>query len=148
LKELNGMTENPLGIIILAAGEGKRMKSALPKVLHPIGGRAMLGHVLVTARALNPARTVVVTGIGRELVEGFLRANYPEAGIAVQQPQNGTGHAVQCARAQFSDFTGYILVLYGDCPLITAATTFPCSSNSSNMFFIKPDSNPFSCCKH
>ena len=116
------MAESKLGIIILAAGEGKRMKSALPKVLQPVGGKPMIGHVLETARALSPARVVVVTGAGRDRVEGYLHAHYGFAGIAVQAPQNGTGHAVMCAGAQFSDFTGDLLILYGDCPLVTAAT--------------------------
>ena len=116
------MAESKLGIVILAAGEGKRMKSALPKVLQPVGGKPMIGHVLETARALSPARVVVVTGAGRDRVEGYLRAHYGFAGIAVQAPQNGTGHAVMCASAQFSDFTGDLLILYGDCPLVTAAT--------------------------
>ena len=116
------MAESKLGIIILAAGEGKRMKSALPKVLQPVGGKPMIGHVLETARALSPARVVVVTGAGRDRVEEYLHAHYGFAGIAVQAPQNGTGHAVMCAGAQFSDFTGDLLILYGDCPLVTAAT--------------------------
>jgi len=116
------MAETNLGIIILAAGEGKRMKSACPKVLHPIGGKPMIGHVLETAKALGPARTVVVTGIGRDRVERYLHAHYPEAAIAVQEPQNGTGHAVMCAHEQFADFTGDILVLYGDCPLVSVKT--------------------------
>jgi len=116
------MANKNLGIIILAAGEGKRMKSALPKVLHGVGGKPMLGHVLETARALNPARVVVVAGVGRKLVEDYVHAHFGFAGVAVQQPQNGTGHAVQCAKAQFSDFKGDILVLFGDCPLVTAKT--------------------------
>jgi bifunctional UDP-N-acetylglucosamine pyrophosphorylase/glucosamine-1-phosphate N-acetyltransferase len=116
------MTERNLGILILAAGEGKRMKSALPKVLQPVGGKPMIGHVLETAKALNTARMVVVTGVGRDRVEKYLHANYGFAAIAVQEPQNGTGHAVMCAREQFGDFTGDILVLFGDCPLVTADT--------------------------
>ena len=116
------MAEANLGIIILAAGEGKRMKSALPKVLHPIGGKPMIGHVLAAARDLKSSRTVVVTGVGRDLVDSYLRTHYPEAGIAVQAEQHGTGHAVMCAKAQFADFSGDILILFGDNPLVTAET--------------------------
>ena len=103
------MAENNLGIIILAAGEGKRMKSALPKVLHRVSGRPMIGHVLQAARDLKSARTLVVTGAGRDQVDDYIHAHYPEAGIALQAEQHGTGHAVMSAREQFSDFSGDIL---------------------------------------
>lgn len=111
-----------LGIIILAAGEGTRMKSSLPKVLHGLAGKPMIGHVLDTTRDLKAGRVTVVTGAGRDKVEEYIHAHYPEAAVAVQNPQNGTGHAVQCAEKQFSDFDGVILILFGDCPMVTAPT--------------------------
>ncbi|MCD6044401.1 MAG: glmU, partial [Burkholderiales bacterium] len=84
-----------LQIVILAAGQGKRMRSGLPKVLHPLAGRPLLAHVLDTARTLKARRIVVVHGHGAEAV----RAAFPDAGIAwaLQSEQLGTGHAVQQA---------------------------------------------------
>lgn len=108
-----------LQIVILAAGQGKRMRSGLPKVLHPLAGRPLLAHVLDTARALKARRTVVVHGHGAEAV----RAAFPDAGIAwaLQSEQLGTGHAVQQAMPHL-DGKGEVLVLYGDVPLVREAT--------------------------
>ena len=96
------------------------MKSDLHKVLHPIAGRPMLLHLVASAAALNPAKTVVVTGAGREQVE----AAVAPLGIAtaLQAEQLGTGHAVAQARAALAGFEGDVLILYGDVPLVTAAT--------------------------
>ena len=94
------------------------MKSPLPKVLHPVAGRTMLGHVLSTARALSPARLVVVT---RPDAEEIGKAAAP-ADIALQHEQRGTGHAVLAAADALKDFTGDVLVLYADTPLLTVET--------------------------
>ena len=109
-----------IAVVILAAGKGTRMKSDLHKVLHPIAGRPMLLHLIASAAALHPAKTVVVTGAGREQVE----AAVAPLGIvtALQAEQLGTGHAVAQARAALAGFEGDLLILYGDVPLVTAAT--------------------------
>nr|WP_255671142.1 bifunctional UDP-N-acetylglucosamine diphosphorylase/glucosamine-1-phosphate N-acetyltransferase GlmU [Croceicoccus sp. Ery15] len=114
------MTEpRELAVIILAAGKGTRMKSALHKVLHPIAGRPMIDHLLASAAALNPARTIVVTGDLREQVE---RALAGKADFAVQDRQLGTGHAVLQAREKLNGFTGDVLILYGDVPFLRSTT--------------------------
>ncbi|HET8597040.1 MAG TPA: bifunctional UDP-N-acetylglucosamine diphosphorylase/glucosamine-1-phosphate N-acetyltransferase GlmU [Castellaniella sp.] len=111
-----------LNIIILAAGLGKRMQSDLPKVLHPIAGQPMLSHVLGAARALLPDRIVVVVGHGAERVQEV----YDGQGLkfALQQPQQGTGHAVMQALPELleGDEDDTSLVLYGDVPLVQADT--------------------------
>ena len=109
-------------IVILAAGLGKRMRSDLPKVLHPIGGRPMLVHVLDTARALSPSRIVVVVGHGGDAV----KAAFPQDDIrwVTQDPPQGTGHAVACAIPAL-EADGSVLILYGDVPLTTAASLAP-----------------------
>jgi bifunctional UDP-N-acetylglucosamine pyrophosphorylase/glucosamine-1-phosphate N-acetyltransferase len=105
--------------IILAAGQGKRMRSPLPKVLHNVLGRPLLAYVLDTVQELSVDRVVVVVGHGREKVEAIL----PEGVTAVEQvEQRGTGDAVLAAREVLSDFDGNILVLCGDAPAITAST--------------------------
>ena len=113
-------TENsPLAIVVLAAGKGTRMKSDKHKVLHPIAGRAMIDHLLASAAELAPARQVVVAGHGRDQLESALAGR---AEIAVQDPQEGTAHAVLQARGALSDFTGDVLVLYADVPFVSADT--------------------------
>ncbi|MDY0206557.1 MAG: bifunctional UDP-N-acetylglucosamine diphosphorylase/glucosamine-1-phosphate N-acetyltransferase GlmU [Pseudomonas sp.] len=107
-----------LDIVILAAGQGTRMRSALPKVLHPIAGQSMLGHVVQTARRLQPDSIQVVIGHGAELVREQLAAD--DVTFVIQNEQLGTGHAVaQAVPYLKADNT---LVLYGDVPLIEAAT--------------------------
>jgi bifunctional UDP-N-acetylglucosamine pyrophosphorylase/glucosamine-1-phosphate N-acetyltransferase len=115
---------SPAAIIILAAGEGTRMKSArLPKVLHGFAGRSLLGHALAAAAPLNPQRTVVVVGHRREEVTAHLAEIAPEALAVVQAEQNGTGHAVRIAlQALPADLTGTVVVLPGDAPLLTTQT--------------------------
>ena len=105
--------------IILAAGKGTRMKSALHKVLHPIAGRAMIDHLLASVDELRPSKTVLVVGHGREQLE---KATAGRAAIAVQEPQLGTGHAVQQAAAALEGYSGDVLILYGDVPFVRAAT--------------------------
>ncbi len=110
-----------LNVVILAAGQGKRMRSDLPKVLHPIAGKPMLAHVLDTARALVPAQVCVVYGHGGEQVRTALLA--PELAWALQEPQLGTGHAVLQALPHLDAVPpAPTLVLYGDVPLIRATT--------------------------
>ncbi len=109
-------------LIILAAGKGTRMKSDLPKVLHPIGGVPMLTHVLATGAALDPARSVVVTGHGAEAVEAAARAVDPDVTCVRQTEQLGTGHAVDQARSTLAGFDGLALVLFGDTPFISEDT--------------------------
>nr|MBF0681837.1 bifunctional UDP-N-acetylglucosamine diphosphorylase/glucosamine-1-phosphate N-acetyltransferase GlmU [Pseudomonas sp.] len=107
-----------LDIVILAAGQGTRMRSALPKVLHPVAGKAMLAHVIETARSLEPKAIHVVIGHGAERVRQQLEA--PDLNFVVQAEQLGTGHAV--AQALPSINAERVLILYGDVPLIEAQT--------------------------
>lgn len=106
--------------IVLAAGQGTRMKSALPKVMHPIGGLPILGHVIAAVKGAGVSRVVVITAPNDENVRTFARAQGAET--AVQEQQLGTGHAAVCAREALSDFDGTLIVTYGDHPLFTAAT--------------------------
>ncbi|MBK0400914.1 bifunctional UDP-N-acetylglucosamine diphosphorylase/glucosamine-1-phosphate N-acetyltransferase GlmU [Limibaculum sp. M0105] len=112
----------PVAVIVLAAGKGTRMRSALPKVLHPIAGRPMLGHALAAAATLGPRRVAVVVGHGAEAVGAAAGAVLPEARIFLQSEQKGTAHAVLAARAALEGFAGDALILYGDTPFISAAT--------------------------
>jgi len=108
-----------LAIVILAAGKGTRMKSDVHKVLHPIAGRPMLMHLMASAATLSPQHQVVVVGSGRDQLEVAVGG---AATIAVQEPQHGTGHAVQQAADALHGFTGDVLVLYGDVPFVRAET--------------------------
>lgn len=114
------MTTQPFAALILAAGKGTRMKSDLHKVLHPIAGRPMLGHLIGSVDALGAARKVVVTGAGREQVEGFVAPMGVD--VATQEPQLGTAHAVQQGEAALAGFDGDVLILYGDVPLVRPET--------------------------
>jgi bifunctional UDP-N-acetylglucosamine pyrophosphorylase/glucosamine-1-phosphate N-acetyltransferase len=108
-----------VNIVILAAGAGKRMRSALPKVLHPVAGLPLLSHVIETARSLEPARIVVVIGHGAQAVRERVAAD--DIQFATQDRQLGTGHAVQQA-LPLLDPTVPTMVLYGDVPLTRAST--------------------------
>ncbi len=110
----------PLAAIILAAGQGTRMKSRKHKVLHPVAGRPMLLHLLDSVSALNPAHKVVVVGAGREQVEKAVEGG--GVAIAVQSEQLGTGHAVAQAKVALDGFDGNVLILYGDVPLVCSET--------------------------
>ena len=112
-----------LDIVIMAAGKGTRMKSSRPKVLHTLAGRALLQHVLATAAGLGAQRLITITGHGAEQVEAAMRSAFPEAPLAFvrQEPQLGTGHAVQQAVPLLDD-AGTTLILNGDTPLIDAST--------------------------
>ncbi len=105
-------------VVVLAAGEGTRMKSTTPKVLHTVAGRSLLGHVLHAVSALNPAHTRVVVGSGREKVEAHIAEIAPGVTTVFQEHRGGTGHATQLALAGITP-TGTILVLAGDTPMLT-----------------------------
>ena len=109
-----------LNIVIMAAGKGTRMRSNLPKVLHKLAGRPLLRHVLDSAAQLSPQRTVVITGHGAALVEAAVAAD--GATCVRQEPQLGTGHAVQQAVPALGNEPGTTLILNGDVPLIASAT--------------------------
>jgi bifunctional UDP-N-acetylglucosamine pyrophosphorylase/glucosamine-1-phosphate N-acetyltransferase len=106
-------------VIVLAAGEGTRMRSATPKVLHAIGGRTLLGHVLAAAGALDPEHLAVVIGHGREVVAEHLATAAPKARPVVQDEQHGTGHAVRVALEALPPLEGTVIVVAGDTPLLT-----------------------------
>ena len=109
-------------VVVLAAGEGTRMKSATtPKVLHELGGRSMLGHVVAAARVLDPEHLVVVVGHAREQVAAHLAELDPAARAVVQEEQNGTGHAVRVG-LEGLELDGTVVVVPGDAPLLTAET--------------------------
>lgn len=115
------MARAPLHIVILAAGQGKRMRSSLPKVLHPLGGHPLIAHVLAAARALEPQALYVVYGHGGEQLRAALASETDL--IWVHQPeQRGTGHAVHLALAAGVPDAARVLVLYGDVPLVRPAT--------------------------
>lgn len=111
--------------IILAAGQGTRMKSPLPKVLHPVGGRAMLDHAIDAAEALGCERIVVVVGNHSPEVRAHVVKRLGEAAIAVQDPPIGTGHAVRAAEAALKGFEGQVVITYGDVPLLKATDIEP-----------------------
>jgi bifunctional UDP-N-acetylglucosamine pyrophosphorylase / glucosamine-1-phosphate N-acetyltransferase len=109
---------SPIAIVVLAAGQGTRMKSALPKVMHRIANRPMIQHVLAAAAPLTPSRLIVVIGPGMDDVT----AAVAPADTAVQMTPRGTGDAVLAARAALQGFEGEVLVLAGDVPLVRTAT--------------------------
>jgi bifunctional UDP-N-acetylglucosamine pyrophosphorylase/glucosamine-1-phosphate N-acetyltransferase len=110
-----------LHIVILAAGKGTRMKSAMPKVLHRVAGRPMIAHVLGAAAALAPRSTTVVVGYEGDQVKAAL-AGHPGLTFVVQEPQLGTGHALLAAEPPLRRATGTVLLLSGDVPLLSADT--------------------------
>jgi UDP-N-acetylglucosamine diphosphorylase/glucosamine-1-phosphate N-acetyltransferase len=109
-----------LATIILAAGKGKRMKSDLPKVLHPLNGRPMIHYVIDVAESVGSNKIVLIVGHKMELV--IESTNNRNIEYVYQEQQLGTGHAVQQAGSHFTDFNGHILILSGDVPLLTAKT--------------------------
>ncbi len=119
-------------VLILAAGKGTRMKSARPKVMHELLGRSLIGYVLNSARYLNPAKVVIVTGHGREEVEkGILETlpeksagqqSLPKPDFVHQDQQLGTGHAVSMAKDLLADYQGPLVIMAGDVPLVSPET--------------------------
>lgn len=121
------MTTQPSAVIVLAAGEGTRMKSATPKVLHEVCGRSLVGHVVAGARSAGARRVVVVLGHGRDRVQQHLADAGEDLFFAVQEEQNGTGHAVRVALEQLADEavvldSGPVIVTAGDAPLLGGET--------------------------
>ncbi|MEV7992525.1 bifunctional UDP-N-acetylglucosamine diphosphorylase/glucosamine-1-phosphate N-acetyltransferase GlmU [Streptomyces sp. NPDC086077] len=113
----------PAAVVVLAAGEGTRMKSATPKVLHEICGRSLVGHVLAAAGELKPENLVVVVGHAREQVTAHLGDVAPDVRTAVQAQQNGTGHAVRMGLEELGGgLAGTVVVVCGDTPLLTGET--------------------------
>lgn len=114
------MNSRPIAAIILAAGQGTRMKSETHKVLHPIAGKPMLHHLLDTVVSIGAERTVIVVGARREQIEESVSNR--DVVVAVQEEQLGTGHAVAQAKAALEGFSGDVLILYGDVPMVSAET--------------------------
>ena len=115
------MMQTPLTMVILAAGLGTRMKSRKAKVLHRAGGKALVEHVVDTALELTPPdRIFVVVGHQADEVRAAIAAS--GIGFIEQAEQKGTGHAVKCGRDALAGLGGYLMVLYGDCPLLRPAT--------------------------
>ncbi|MFI1965613.1 bifunctional UDP-N-acetylglucosamine diphosphorylase/glucosamine-1-phosphate N-acetyltransferase GlmU [Streptomyces pathocidini] len=117
----------PAAVVVLAAGEGTRMKSTTPKVLHSLCGRSLVGHVVAASRELDPEQLVVIVGHGREQVTAHLGEIDPGTRTAVQHEQNGTGHAVrmgleELAKVDGEAVEGTVVVVCGDTPLLTGAT--------------------------
>jgi len=112
----------PVSVIILAAGQGTRMNSGLPKVLHALGAAPLLHHAMRAAQSLDPDRTIVVAGHGAEAVSKAAKAFDPDVQIVLQAEQRGTGHAVQQAAPLLTGVTGDAIVLYGDTPFLRAET--------------------------
>jgi len=108
-------------VVVLAAGQGTRMKSRVPKVLHRIGGRTLIEHVLRSASSVSPDTVTVIVGHGADRVQGALAVR-PNISFAVQEPQLGTAHALQQAEAALSGRTGTVVLLSGDVPLLTGRT--------------------------
>ncbi|MGI8839419.1 MAG: bifunctional UDP-N-acetylglucosamine diphosphorylase/glucosamine-1-phosphate N-acetyltransferase GlmU [Caulobacteraceae bacterium] len=115
----------PRAAVILAAGKGERMKSPTPKVLHPVGGRAMVDYAIDTALELGCERLVVVVGAQAPAVRAHVAARLGEGAIAVQDPPLGTAHAVLAARDALAGFAGEVIVTYADVPLLTAEAAAP-----------------------
>lgn len=116
------MNDKAVAAVILAAGHGTRMKSSTPKVLHAVGGRSMLAHVMATAATLSPARMAVVIGDHAPSVGDAARAERADVAVAVQAPPRGTGDAVKKAASALEGFSGVVIVLYADTPLVAAPT--------------------------
>ncbi|MCP9944091.1 bifunctional UDP-N-acetylglucosamine diphosphorylase/glucosamine-1-phosphate N-acetyltransferase GlmU [Streptomyces somaliensis] len=112
----------PAAVIVLAAGEGTRMKSKTPKVLHEVCGRSLVGHVVSAARELGPGHLCVVVGHAREQVTAHLREHYAGTRTAVQYERNGTGHAVRMALEELGGVDGTVVVVCGDTPLLSGGT--------------------------
>jgi len=117
-KHNHNHSQKPFAAIVLAAGRGTRMKSDMPKVLHPIAGRAMISYLLASVDELSPSRTIVVVGPDMDVV----KQTVAPASIAVQEQPLGTGNAVACALQKLGDFDGNVLILFGADPLIRPET--------------------------
>jgi len=121
VEQTGAQTSQPAAVIVLAAGAGTRMKSTKPKVLHEVLGLTLLDHVLLAASQLNSKKTLVIIGHGRDQVREHLTKTHPAVVTAVQDEQNGTGHAVKIALEALGELSGPVLVLAGDTPLLTTS---------------------------
>src|SRR2546427_7785669 len=115
------MALSEVHVVILAAGQGTRMKSKLPKVLHSLAGRPLIEHVLRTAETVSPSTVTLIVGHGGETVRSFV-GNRPKVAVAVQEPQLGTAHALQQAEPGLAGKQGTLILLSGDVPLLSGAT--------------------------
>ena len=124
--DTTGLPSGPTAVVLLAAGSGTRMRSKTMKVLHPICGRSMIGHVIAAAQAVRPRHLVTVVGNARDQVEPHVLEQAPGALLAVQETQDGTGHAVRVAMEALRDragtTAGTVVVMAGDTPLLTGET--------------------------
>src|SRR6478609_9124571 len=111
--------------VILAAGQGTRMRSPTPKVLHLLGGRTLLDHAIDAAQDLGCERIIVVAGAHSPEVAEHAAARLGKASVVIQDPPLGTGHAVLAAKDALADFDGDVVVTYADCPLLTAPSVAP-----------------------
>lgn len=111
-----------IALIVLAAGQGTRMKSSLPKVLHKVAGAPLVAHAIRSAQGIETERSIVVVGHGAEQVEDALASDFPDAQVVMQSERLGTAHAVDQAREALSGFDGDAIVLYGDTPFIKPET--------------------------
>ena len=111
--------------VIMAAGQGTRMKSATPKLLHKVGGRTLLDRVIDTVQAAGCERIVMVVGNHSPGVRDLVVGRLGEGALALQDPPLGTGHAVLAAKDALADFDGDVLIVNGDCPLLQASDLDP-----------------------
>ncbi len=146
--KLNNLEKiRPLASLIMAAGQGKRMQDpSVPKVLYPVGGEPMLGHVVRLCETLQAFPIICIIGYGRDAVSAYLSKKFPEAKIAIQEEQLGTGHAIQQAERELEGFNGDLLILSGDVPLLTQETAMrliahhrECKEAATVLTFHKPN---------
>ena len=121
MNQTGAQSSRPAAVIVLAAGAGTRMKSSKPKVLHEVLGLTLLDHVLLAASKLNSEKTLVIIGHGRDQVQEHLTKTHPAVNTAIQDEQNGTGHAAKIALAALGEISGPVVVLAGDTPLLTTS---------------------------
>ncbi len=121
MEQTGAPSSRPAAVIVLAAGAGTRMKSSKPKVLHEVLGLTLLDHVLLAASKLDSEKTLVIIGHGRDQVQEHLTKTHPAVTTAIQDEQNGTGHAAKIALAALGELSGPVLVLAGDTPLLTTS---------------------------
>ena len=121
MRDSDARDSSEIHVVVLAAGQGTRMKSQWPKVLHKIAGHPLIEHVLRAARPLSATTTSVVIGHKAELMRDYL-GRYPALAFATQEPQLGTAHALQQVEPILSGRTGTLVLLSGDVPLLSAAT--------------------------
>lgn len=127
------MASKPVAVVILAAGQGSRMQSDLPKVLHRLAGVPLVGHALAAARSLEPEQMIVVAGHGADRVGRAVADLEPEARIVLQSEQLGTGHAVRQTLPELEGFEGRVVVLYGDTPFIGQDTLAALAGHSADI---------------